>query len=328
ALRAVGDVSSPALSWASPIGWAQATHVYAGDRWWALLPAVAVFPLLLVAGFHLSTRRDVGAGLRAPRPGPADASDLLAHPLGFAFRLHRAGLIGWSAALLLLGAMYGSVLGESEQMLTQIQSLEEFLPEVSGVSVIESFAAMIVTVMAIIASVYAVLAALRVRSEETAGRAEPVLATRLPRTRWVACHFVVSAAGGTGVLLAGGLGLGLAGAASTGDAGLLPRLLGASLAYAPALWVTAGVVVLLFGVLPRAIKLAWVVVAYSYVVVYMGGILQLPGWMANLSPFGHVPQVPAEGLSLVPLAGLALVAVALTGAGVAAFRRRDLQSAT
>jgi ABC-2 type transport system permease protein len=328
AMRAIGDVGSPALSWLSPIGWAQATRVYADDRWWPLLPAVVFAAVLVAVGFTLSTRRDVGAGLRAPRAGTAHASDLLAHPVGFAFRLHRASLIGWSAALFLLGVMYGSVLGDSEQMLTQIKSLEDFLPEIAGVGLIETFAAMITTIMAIITAIFAVLAALRMRSEETAGRAEPLLATALSRTRWVAGHLAVAALGGTGVLLAGGLGLGLAGAASTGDVGLLPKLLGASLAYAPALWVTTGVVVVLFGILPRAMKMAWAVVVYSYVVVYMGGLLQFPAWMSNLSPFGHVPQAPAEGLSITPLAGLTVVAAGLAAAGVHAFRRRDLQSST
>ena len=39
-LRAIGDVSTPALSWLSPIGWYQAMHAFSGLRWWpALLPA-------------------------------------------------------------------------------------------------------------------------------------------------------------------------------------------------------------------------------------------------------------------------------------------------
>lgn len=328
ALRAIGDVGDGTLSWLSPIGWAQATQVYVADRWWPLLVAVVVAAALVAAGLTLSTRRDVGAGLRQSRPGPADASQALTRPLGFAFRLHRAGLIGWGAGLFLLGMMYGSVLGEAEQMLTEIQALEDFLPEMAGVSVTETFAAMITTVMAIITGVYAVLAALRMRSEETAGRAEPVLATALSQPRWIASHLTVAMIGATAVLIAGGLGLGLAGAASVGDASLLPRLVGASLAYAPALWVVIAVVAALFGIVPRLVMLAWVVVVYSFVVVYLGGLLQFPDWMANLSPFGHVPHLPAEDFTSVPLAVLTLLAAGLLAIGVAAFRRRDLHSTT
>jgi ABC-2 type transport system permease protein len=328
AVRAVGDVSAPALSWLSPIGWAQATQVYVNDRWWPLLVAVVVAAVMVAIAVNLSTRRDVGAGLRRPRPGAAQASELLVHPVGFALRLHRANLIGWSVSLFLLGIMYGSVLGDVEQMLTDIEGLEDFLPEFSNVNLTETFAAMITTVLAIIAAIYAVLAAMKLRSEESAGRAEPVLATGLSQPGWIGSHLVVVLGGSVAVLFAGGLGIGLASAASMGDWALLPKLVGASVAYAPALWVTVGVAVALFGLLPRAITVTWALVFYSFVVVYLGGMLQFPEWTRNLSPFGHVPQLPAESFDVAPLAALSLVAAGLIAVGIAAFRRRDLQSST
>jgi ABC-2 type transport system permease protein len=44
----------------------------------------------------------------------------------------------------------------------------------------------------------------------------------------------------------------------------------------------------------------------------------------DLSPFEHVPQLPAEPFTAQPLVALAAVAAALTAAGLAAFRRRDV----
>jgi ABC-2 type transport system permease protein len=305
-----------------------ATHAYVDDRWWTLVPAVAATGVLVALGVNLSTRRDVGAGLRAPRRGSADASALLATPIGFAFRLHRAALIGWSASLFGLGVMYGSVLGDADDMLTDVEGLEDFLPELAGISVTDAFAGMVTTVLAIIAAIYAVLAALKMRSEETSGRVEPLLAAAISQPTWALSHVAVAMGGSAIVLAAGGLGIGLAGAGSTGDAGLLARLLGAALAYAPAVWVTIAVAVALFGLIPRAVMATWALVLYSFVVVYLGGMLQFPEWTRNLSPFGHVPQLPAEPFTATPLLVLALVAAALVGVGVVAFRRRDLQSAT
>jgi ABC-2 type transport system permease protein len=326
ALRALGDVGNGALSWLSPIGWAQATRVYVDDRWWPLLVALVAAGTLVAVAVVLSTRRDVGAGLRQPRPGPAVASGITGTPLGFAFRLHRANLLAWAAGMLLLGVMYGSVLGEAEQWLTDIEAMGDMLPQVAGAGVTETFAAMVTTVMAIIASAYAVLAAQRMRTEETAGRADPLLVAGLARARYVASHAAVALGGSTLVILAAGLGIGLASAAAMGDATWLWRLLGAALAHAPALWVVAGVVVALFGLAPRAAPLAWVVVGYSFVVVYLGGLLQLPHWMANLSPFGHVGRLPAADLEVLPLLVLTALAGGLVAAGLAAFGRRDLQS--
>jgi ABC-2 type transport system permease protein len=72
-LRAAGDVGDGTLSWLSPIGWGQAMRPFAGERWWPLLLMLAVTAALVAATFALLSRRDDGAGLFAPRPGPPAA---------------------------------------------------------------------------------------------------------------------------------------------------------------------------------------------------------------------------------------------------------------
>ncbi|WP_405614522.1 ABC transporter permease [Streptomyces sp. NBC_01508] len=325
-LRASGDVGNEALSWLTPIGWGQRTYVFVDNRWWPLLLCLALAALTAATGFALSTRRDVGAGLRSARLGRRTASDTLTRPLGFALRLHRGTLLGFGAGLFLMGVMYGSILGDAADMVKNIAQVQEALERIGGVSVAESFASMTMVIVAVVTSVYVVMAALRPRAEESAGRAEPVLATGLSRDRWVGSHVAVALAGGTAVLLVAGLGFGLSGAASVGDGGLVLQLVGAALAYAPALWVTVGVTVVLFGWFPRAGAAAWIVPVYGFLVGYLGSLLQLPGWMNNLSPFGHVPQLPAAEMSWTPMLVLTAVAAGLIWLGLAGFRRRDLET--
>ncbi|WP_055627691.1 ABC transporter permease [Streptomyces hirsutus] len=326
-LRAVGDSGeNGTLSWLSPIGWVQRSYPYVDNRWWPLLLCLVFAVMCAAAGFVLSTRRDVGAGLRPEKLGSPTASSVLTTPVGFALRLHRGTLIGFGAGLFLMGAMYGSILGDAEDMLKGIDEIQEALDRIGGAGVVESLASMVMVVLTVVAAVYVVMAALRPRSEETAGRAEPLLATGLSRARWVGGHLAVAMGGGTVVLLLAGLGFGIAGAASTGDAGLLPDLVGAALAYAPALWVTVGVAVVLFGWFPRASQAAWIVPVYAFVVGYLGQILQFPTWMNNLSPFGHVPRLPAADMDWTPLLLLSLVAAGLVWLGLAGFRRRDLET--
>ncbi|WP_405821971.1 ABC transporter permease [Streptomyces sp. NBC_00838] len=326
ALRASGDVGNDALSWLSPIGWGQRTYVFVDNRWWPLLLCLALAALTAATGFVLSTRRDVGAGLRSSRLGRRTASEALARPLGFALRLHRGTLLGFGAGLFLMGVMYGSILGEAADMVKDIEQIQEALEKIGGASVAESFASMVMVVIAVVAAVYVVMATLRPRAEESAGRAEPLLATGLSRNRWVGSHVAVALAGGTALLLVAGLGFGVSGAASVGDGGLVLELAGAALAYAPALWVTAGVAVVLFGWFPRAATAAWIVPVYAFLVGYLGSILQFPDWMNNLSPFGHVPRLPAAGMSWTPVLVLTAVAAGLILLGLAGFRRRDLET--
>ncbi|NJP99393.1 ABC transporter permease [Streptomyces sp. PLAI1-29] len=326
ALRATGDVGDGTLSWLSPIGWAQRTYAFVDNRWWPILLSLAFAAAVSAVAFPLSTRRDVGAGLRPARQGRRSASWALTRPAGFALRLHRGMLLGFGAGLLVLGVMYGSLLGDVEDLLGSLEEYRRTLEALGGTTVTEAFASMVMLVLAIVAAVQVAMAALRPRAEESAGRAEALLATGLSRDRWVLAHVTVGAAGGTLLLLVAGLGFGAAGAVATGDGSLVWKLAGAALAYAPALWFTLGCAVALFGRLPRQTGLVWLVPVYSFAVGYLGQLLRFPHWLNNLSPFGHVPRLPAAELEWTPLLVLTALAAGLVWFGLAGFRRRDLET--
>ena len=323
-LRAIGDVGEGWVSWLSPFGWSQATESFAGNSWPPLGISLAVAVLLLVVAVPLSRRRDVGAGLFGTRPGPASAGASLGSPLGLAVRLLRAGIVGWSLALLLFGLMYGPVLSEADSFLEDLPIMAEFLPEIGDATGSELFGATIIAVAAILAAVPAVQIVLRLRAEETAGRAGPLLATPVSRVRWVGSSLVVAVVGGAVVLLALGLGLGLGAAWALSDAGWIGAAVGAALSYLPATAVLVGAAVLLFGVVPRATAWSWAPLGFAVVVMYFGGLLDFPQWLMNLSPFSHVPQQPAAPFELVPLLWLTAIATVLGAAGLAGIRRRDV----
>lgn len=325
-LRAAGDMGDGTLSWLSPIGWAQQMRSYVDELWWPLALALAVAATAVGAAYWLSTKRDVGLGLRQARLGAGGASSALGSPLGFALRLHRGSLIAWSAGLFLFGAMYGSIAPQVEDFVRDNPQMQEFIVQQGGGPIMETWLGMIVSVLAMVASIHAILAVLRMRSEETSGRAEPVLATELTRMPWLTSHLVVAVAGASVTLLLTGLGVGLSAAASTGDGSLVLELVGAAAAYLPTVWLAAGLAAALFGWLPRVVQLAWIVLGYGLVVGMLGGLLQLPGWLMELSPYSHVPQLPAAEFELLPLVVLTAIAVVLLGVSYRGFRQRDLES--
>ena len=87
-----------------------------------------------------------------------------------------------------------------------------------------------------------------------------------------------------------------------------------------------GLVVGVVMVLPRwSVGLSWALVVLAVFVGPMfGPSLGLPSWLIDLSPFTHVPNVPAVVVSLGPVLGLSVVCLLLAGAGVLLLRRRDL----
>jgi len=321
-VRAVGDVGDGTLSWVSPMGWAQAARPYAGERWWTLPLLAAAAALCVGVAFALQGVRDLGAGLVPPRPGPPVASAALVRPGGLALRLQRASLAAWTVGLGLAGVSYGSVGQDVRDLIGDNNAFEDIIAQGGG-SLTDAFFTTSLLMLALIAGGFAISSTLRLRSEEVGGRAEPLLATGLGRTRWVTSYLAVALAGSAALMAAAGFGMGLTYGLSVSDLGQVGRLVGAAVAFVPALWVLVGVTLVLFGFAPRTTAVAWGVLVACFVIALFAELLDLPSWLSDVSPFQHVPAMPAQGFALTPIVALMAVAAALIAAGVAGFRRRD-----
>ncbi|MGN6575317.1 MAG: ABC transporter permease [Nocardioides sp.] len=322
-LRAVGDVQESAWSWLSPMGWSQQVRVLDENRWWPLLLSVGLTVVLLAATVVLATRRDVGSGIVPARPGPENAAAGLSSPLALAWRLQRGSVLAWAVGLFALGALFGSLSQEMQNMVRDNPTLAQYF-EVTGGSVTDALFGSALLFNGLGAAAFAVASALRIRHAETAGTLEPVLATGVSRTRALLEPLVVTVVGSAVMLVVGAVGAALAWATQSGEFGPAVRLVGLALVYAPGVLALVGLAVALTGLFPRLAPVAWAGVAISFVIGWLGGLLDLPGWVNGLSPFDHLPLVPVEDLSVTPLVVLSLVAVALGAAGLWGFRRRDV----
>jgi ABC-2 type transport system permease protein len=338
-VRAVGDalgtvddtgvrVVSAWPSWLSPIGWGQQLRPFGGDHAWLLvLPVVAVLVLVTTA-FVLTGHRDVGAGMRPVRPGPATASARLTSPTGLAWRLQRGPLVAWGAGLLVAAAAFGGISEEVDDLLETSDELVALLGEMGASDVLlDLYAAFMMALLGLVAGAYLTQAVLRVRAEEVAGRAEPVLATAVGRGRYLASHLALAVVGVTLVLVLVGVVAGTVGGLVTGEwGGRFGDWVLAAVVSLPAILVLGAVAVAAVGWLPRvAVPAAWTAVVLSLVVGQFGGLFDLPQAVLNVSPFTHVPAVPAEDLRWLPLLVLTAVAAAIASVGVVGWRRRDLE---
>jgi len=326
-LRAVGDTTAglPWLSWLSPIGWSQQLRPFGGVRWWVVLVPMA-FAVVAAAGARaLLGRRDVGAGLLRPRPGPATATTRLRSPIALAWRLQRGTLGAWTFGFTVLGLIFGSIVANLGGLVDSPQS-RNLITEMGGVNgLTDAFLGTELGIAGVLAAAYGIQAVLRLRSEETALRAEPLLATALTRTRWAGSHVLIALGGTTVLMLAVGVGAGVAHGTSTGNlGGALTSLLGASLVRLPAVWVLTALTVALFGLLPRATHAAWTALFAFLVLGEFGSVLGLPQAVKDVSPFTHVPSLPGGAMSWTPTITLLLLAAVLLAAGLGRFRHRDI----
>ncbi|MGW5360341.1 ABC transporter permease [Actinopolymorpha pittospori] len=330
-LRVAGDIGGEGsgaawLSWLSPIGWSHAIRAYDDERWWVIALAAGLAVVLAVAAAALSARRDLGAGLLPPSLGPAEASPALRSPFALAWRLHRGLLLGWSIGLAALGLVFGSIAYGVRDILTDNPQLEEMFARLGGSSgLVDATLAGTMGFVGVAAAGYAVQATLRLRSEETAMRAEPVLGTAVSRYRWAASHLVFALLGPTVALAVAGLMAGLAHGLNAGDVGgQLPRVFAGAMVQLPAVWILAGIALALFGLVPRIAAASWGALALFFLLGQVGALLDLPQGVLDVSPFSHLPQVPGGDVSAAPMLWLTAIAVVLVAAGVAGFRRRDV----
>ena len=261
-LRAIGDSAGPSgpswLTWTSPLGWVELTRPFDGQQWWVLALPAAVLAAGVGAAYALAARRDYGAGLLPDRPGRPSASGLLRGPLGLAWRLQRGLLGGWAAGVVCVFAAsgaaakgIGSLLGGSTQLRNEFTRLG------GQAAITNAYLAALMLLAGLGAAGYATSAVLRLRTEETGGLAEPLLATAVGRIRWGLSQVAVAVFGAAVLLalagLAAGLGYGLrTGSASTGPQAA--RMLGAAMAQLPASLVIAGVAVALVGLAARCLR--------------------------------------------------------------------------
>ena len=326
-LRAVGDMSGGAASWASPIGWAQKARPYAGEVWWPLGLSLALAMVLVGLAVVLAERRDFGSGMVAPTAGPPTAAPSLRSPLALALRMHR-GVIGWWAlATSVLGVVYGSLVQSIEEFIGDNEAIADMMASLGGASLTDSYLATSLVIIALMAAGPGLQIVGRLRTEEADLRAEPMLATPVSRPAWMGSHLAVGLAASATTMALGGVGLGAGYAIVGGGAEQLARLTGSALVHVPAIWLIVGIGALLFGVRPRWATMAWTGLAWAFFVAMFGALLELPQWLMDLSPFQHTPPLPADPVRLLPLALLSSVAAALVVGGLAGFRRRDLVTA-
>lgn len=323
-LRAIGDSSHELsyLSWFSPIGWAQQSRPYAGERPLVLLLPLVATAALVVVAVGLEGRRDLEAAPFASRLGPPRGG--MRSVYGLVSRLERGSLIGWVVGVAVAGLALGAIAGGVLDLVAQTPAAAEILRHMGGAgAMVDTYFAALVPLIAAVGALLGVSAVGRLAAEEGDHRVELVLATATTRRRLLAAHLLWAFGGAVVLMLVAGAALAL-GAAASGEARGLLALTGACLAQVPAMWVVIGVGAVGVTLGPRYAVAGWVADGFCLFIAWIAPLLGLPGAVLAISPFHHLPHLPGGSMHWAPLVVLTLVGLALAGASLVAYRRRDL----
>ncbi|API92758.1 ABC transporter permease [Virgibacillus pantothenticus] len=324
-IRAMGDVSNEALSWFSPLGWILGGEVYVTNYWWPMLLTFLVSLLIWLLAFYLNHMRDMGAGFLTSRPGKKRASKFLTTPVGLLFRIQRTTIIAWAIGLLVLGASYGSVLGDLESFFADVDIMQDMLTPVAGYTLTEQFIAMLMSIMAMFSTIPVLMAMLKVVGEEKKHRIEHFFSRAVSRHRLLGSTLVIAFIVAFVMLSLTAIGLWSAGTAVIEGGLEFTVVYKAALVYVPAVWVMLGITITLIGVSGKFTNWIWGYLIYSFIVVYLGNLIRFPEWMIKLSPYGHIPQLPIEDMNWDVALILTAIAVGFTWIGFIGYRNRDME---
>jgi len=316
-IRGIGDVinnSGSALSWFSPIAWAQQMRAFVDLRWWPFAGlAVLTIGLMTLAAWLESRRQYDDANI------PSTGEHPNARPIKTVFGLHitlqRGQTIGWSVGLFLAGLAFGSM----TRSLLDAAKGNPVLARVLTAQGNDGVYTTMTQFLAAAATAYVVGAVLRVYTDEELGLGEAVLARAVSRWRWLLTAVASALVGSIVLMFVAGLGNGLGAGITLGEPETIVRLTLAGLAYVPAMAVLAGVAAL--AVAMRRTWIGWLAVTFVVVSLYLGALLRLPRWLIDLSPVGRT-TAPSH-YPVVALTVMVVVAAALALAAGWIYRSRD-----
>ena len=311
----------------SPFAWT-ANHVPLASQFdWGGLALVGVAAAVLLAiGVDVFTRRDLGITAGVGLPTLPGAVIGVRGPISRAFGDQLPRALAWGLGLGVFGAMLASLVGElSDQLGSDANLVKVLQTAFPGLDLTTTggFMQLFIELFYIVAGFAAATFVAKWASDETGGRLEEVLATPLPRWRWVIAGGVAALAADAVMtfMFAASIGLGAgSGGLSAGDAMLGSLSLGL---YAAAL---IGIGVAIGGLwrTSLAAELVALVVVATYLLSLLAPPLGLPDWVHQLALTTHfglpmMAQWDAVGV-------VACVAIAVLGIGLGAWgmARRDL----
>jgi ABC-2 type transport system permease protein len=317
-MRAVGDVGAEWLGWLTPFGWNTRLRAWSEPRWWLLVLYVVLAGALATGAQLVRARRDLGSGLFPARPGPAHGSPRLSDVLALTWRLNRPALLGWSVGVVALGGVMGAIAPGVGDLL-DTDAGRRLIESLGGTGALEdALLAAVLSISAVVITCFGITVVTRGSADEHDGRTEQVLATATSRSRTIVASFLVALGGVAWLLALTGLATGVGLGRNIGG------LLEAGLAQLPAVWLLLGLAALLYGLRSRWAVVAWGLLGLFFALGEVGALLELPGWVTGLSPYEHVPAMPAASFRAAPATVMTVLAGGCLVAAWWRYRSRDI----
>lgn len=322
-LRALGDGSSNTwLSWLSPFGWSTQLSAWSAPRHWVLLLFVLLASSFVIVAVGLNARRDLGSGLFPTRSGPSSGGPYLGNVFALTLRLNTPSLVSWTAATAILAGLFGAIVPQVDDLLNS-PAARAALERLGGVGELQDtvFTA-VISMMAVVLTAFGVSVINHSSADERDGRTDQVLATATSRGTAFSATASIALVGSLWLLAVTGVALVLGYLVAGGSAS--PRLVAATLAQAPAVWLVIALTLLAWACRNSWSMAGWIMLTAFVSLGQFGELLDLPAWLIDLSPYSHASMMPVQSFDPNSAAILTLLAALVIGAASWRYRHRDI----
>lgn len=151
---------------------------------------------MVLLSLLLLNKRDVGLGILPSRKGSQRAMPYLKTPLGFAWYLQKNVYIWWFISVAAMVCIIGVLVPEMSSIYESSESMKAIVTSLGGQgAIIPVFLSAMLSIVVLMIVAYVIQALDRLRSEESSGRLENMLATKLSRMRWMYFYGAVTLVG-------------------------------------------------------------------------------------------------------------------------------------
>ncbi|WP_125762814.1 ABC transporter permease [Companilactobacillus hulinensis] len=325
------DVSNPKATWLIPFGWVEKFSTYQDNNWLPVFLMLGLSLILVVAALWINNHRDIGSGLVATRPGRSKAYMFLRGPLSLFWRLHRTSIIVWVIGLLILGYTYGSIFNTIGDILKTNPAMESIFGagavHKANVLIIKNFISILMIVFGVLALFPGIQIINYLKTGESKGYLELIHSKPVSRNYLFTSVLVLGMTTSIAALFAAIMGLQLGGMSVMKHPVASSVFLNSFYAYISPTVLMLAIAACIIGWIPRLSVFGYLYAGFALFIGYFGKLIDLPKWMAKLTPFGFITKVPVHKMDISTMWWQLGLAVILILIGYIGYHIRDLKSA-
>lgn len=330
-LRGIADVAT-SCRWlldVSPLGWIEHVHPLTSNNWLWLLPIGAFFIVFTGLGVYLAGRRDLGASLLMDNDS-ADPKPRLLTKLGlFSLRQTQGAMIGWWLGAAVIGFIYAYI---SKTAVDAFKSLSQNASQTIGRAATghatqlstETFMGIVFLLLMIMLMFQVTNALGNIREDEAEGYLDNIVVRPVRKGLWLSDRLILAAIAVIGACFWGTAAAWLGQAlVHAGVPVSKLALAGVNILSAPVLMLGIGLLGL--GYWPRLTTSAmYSVIAWSFLMSFVGGAINLNHWILDTSIMYHVALAPAVAINWQVDLVLIGIGTVLGAIGINRYLHRDI----